>query len=279
MRVLCALLTLTLLGCPGGGAASSDAFDAAKARGKLIVAMEVGYDPFEVQLADGSYDGFDVHLAREIAEDLGVELELKNVGWEGIISDLLTGKADLIVSGMSITAERQEAVNFSEPYYSVGQVVATRIDDERITSWEDLNSTTYTVATQAGTTGEQAIRRLMPELPTEQLLTFPQINEACVNLVQGRADAVVFDHPFIARYMTEQPGKIRVLWDPFTEEEIGVAVHKDSPKMLEAVNATLTRLRESGAMDTLIERWFPAPPGQEEKPAEREPKSSDDGGE
>lgn len=263
---LCALLALaaSLLtpGCPPsggggtGGGGGQDALDQALARKKLIVAMDVGYDPFEVVLPDGSFGGFDVDLCREVAADLGVELELKNVAWTGIVSELQTGKVDAIFSGMSITAEREKTVDFSRPYYSVGQVVVKRKGDVRIGSWQDLNKQGMVVATQQGTTGEQAIKDFMPQAEVKR---FDKIDLGCVDLAQKRADAVVFDHPFCMKYVAGHP-ELEGIWQPFTEEKIAAALRQDSPKLREAIDRTIQRLESGGRMAELERKHFPPRP-------------------
>lgn len=255
---LCAALLLT--GCPasdGGAAASPDGLDQARARGKLVVCMEVGYDPFEVMAEDGKFTGYDVDLVQAVAKDLGLEVELRNVAFDGILNDLLTGQCDAVFSGMSITADRQQAVDFSRPYFSVGQVILKRKGDARIQKPADLDREGITVATQQGTTGEQAVQRTMPKA---RILRFPKADEACMAVVGGQADAVVFDHPFLIKFLARQGEALEGLLEPFTEEPIGAAVRKDSPKLREAIDRTLARLEQSGELAKLREKWFPAPP-------------------
>src|SRR5262245_18466122 len=98
---------LILVGCPPPRPAAADDLATIKARGKLVVAMDVGYDPFEKRLADGTVAGFDVDIVTEVCKDLGVTPELVNTPWEGIITALSLGKVDAIFSGMSITKQRQ----------------------------------------------------------------------------------------------------------------------------------------------------------------------------
>ena len=111
-----------------------------------------------------------------------------------------------------------------------------------------------TVTTQLGTTGEQAIKKSMPKAT---LRAFSKADEACLDVAQGKADAVVFDHPFLLAYLKNQPGQLEGLWDSFTEgEPIGVAIRKDSPDLRDAVDATLKRLEQSGELAQLKAKWF-----------------------
>lgn len=260
-RAAATLAILLLTGCPSGhpAAAPVDALELVKQRGKLVVAMDVGYDPFEVLGEDGKPKGYDVDLVHEVARDLGVQVELQNTAWDGIVGALQTGKVDAIFSGMSITEERRRAVAFSTPYFSVGQVVVKKKGDGRIKGFRDLDDPSMRVATQQGTTGEQAILRFMPKA---QLMQFAKTDEACVALSQGKCDAVVFDHPFLIKYVTLQSTELEGLWEPFTEEHIAAAVRIDSQRLLEAINATIARLEQSGELAALQAKWFPRTPGQ-----------------
>ncbi|HBP21764.1 MAG TPA: amino acid ABC transporter substrate-binding protein, partial [Planctomycetes bacterium] len=159
--LLLAVWALLLGGAPR--ALADDALDLARERGKLIVATDAGYVPFEVINPDGTFSGFDVDLLTEIGKELGLEVELRNTAWAGIIGALQANKVDLIMSGMSVTEERKKAVDFSEPYYRVGQVVIKRRGDERINSPSDLDDPALTIATQEGTTGEEAVRQKFPQ--------------------------------------------------------------------------------------------------------------------
>ena len=96
-----------------------------------------------------------------------------------------------------------------------------RPGDERIQSHQDLDDPQFTIAVQEGTTGEQAAQRLMPQAA---LLRFPKTDEACLAVIQEKADAVVFDHPYLVDYVLQQPGKLEGIWTPFTEEQIAAIV-------------------------------------------------------
>ncbi|MGE0706390.1 MAG: substrate-binding periplasmic protein [Planctomycetota bacterium] len=273
MRALLLLLPLLCCtGCPSGDAktgappkvSGNDAFDLAKARGELIVATDAGYVPFEVMSPDGTFSGFDVDLLQEVAKDLGLKCTIRNVAWDGIIGELRTSKVDMIMSGMSITKERQEVVDFSEPYYQVGQVLVKRKGDERLKSIADLNKEGLIIGTQQNTTGEKAARE---QCPKATFLTFPKLDQACLALQQSKADAVVFDLPGLHGYLRENPtAQLEGIWKPFTAEAIGAAFRKDSPKLRAAFDATLARLRKEGRYDALVKQHFAglgAPPAQQ----------------
>jgi polar amino acid transport system substrate-binding protein len=264
-RFLLAALALVLAtGCPPAGPeGGNDAFDQAKARGKLVIGLDAGYVPFEMLASDGSYEGYDIDLIQAVAQDMGLEAEIKNVTWDGIIPALKTGKIDAIFSGMSVTEDRKRAVAFSEPYYHVGQVVVKRKGDDRFSKWQDLNQGGIRIATQQGTTGEFAAER---EIPKAEIVRFDKVDEACLAVIQEKADAVVFDHPYLVKYVADHPDQLDGLWEPFTSEAIAVAIRKDSPKLLDAVNSTFKRLETSGELETLRDKWFPEPGAASQAP-------------
>ncbi len=225
-----------------------------KQRGKLIVAQEVGYLPFEMKTSSGKLIGYDVELARLLAQELGVAVEFKNVAWDGIIPTLRTGKVDCIISGMSIDAKRQKVVDFTTPYYHTGQsVLINSKDKDKYKSYKDLNQKGLTITVQAGTTGEKAVRRLMPLARTKPL---DKAVEAAIEVQQGRAAAMVFDQPFIAIYAMRNKKTTVALLEPFTEEGLGIAVRKTSPKLLAALNAALDALKQNGSLAKLEQTYF-----------------------
>jgi len=251
---LLALAALLLTGCPGPKAEQGDAFDLVKKRGKLIVGTDAGYVPFEVVEPDGSLTGFDVDLVHEVAKDLGVEVEIQNVAWAGIVGQLRTGRIDTIFSGMSITEERKQNIDFSEPYYHIGQVVVKRKADDRFKTWQELDDPQFTVATQEGTTGEGQAREKMPKA---KLLRFPKLDAACLAVIQEKADAVVFDDAGLRKYVAQREEQdLEGLWEPFSSEPIGAAIRKDSPKLKAAIDATLARLKKDGRYDALVKQYF-----------------------
>ncbi len=159
MRWLCLLALLAA----GPLAAQESALEQILKRGELRVGLEAGYMPFEMRDKSGDIIGFDVDLAKLMARQMGVKLTLVNTQWDGIIPALLTDKFDLLMGGMTITAERNLQVNFCDPYVLIGQtVLMPKKHAATIKSYRDLNTPSYTVATKLGTTGDIAARKYIP---------------------------------------------------------------------------------------------------------------------
>lgn len=254
-----ALAGLTLLACSGSGeegAASGSAdnpFDLITP-GILKVGTEPGYPPFEMKAKDGSVIGYDIDVVKGFAAKHGLELEVVESEFDGLIPALQTGKIDLAISGMTIKPERAEVVDFSRPYYQVGQVILIRKQHEgMIRNAADLNDAKWRIAVQTATTGQFAAEEHMPKA---QLLRYGTGIE-CANAVrQGDADAMVFDDPLIRIFAGENPDRVTALLEPFTKEDLGLAMKKGSAALRGAVNAYLDELDASGEAARLQEAYF-----------------------
>ncbi len=241
-------------------------------RGKLRVCFEAGYLPFEMiatrsglreqNLRTGDerrggqvvqFGGFDIDLAREMARELGVDFSPVNTRWTSIIPSLTLGRCDIIISGMSITEDRRERVDFSDPYMQVGQTVllSRRLIDE-VATYADLNAAQFTVASKPGTTGEEAVRRFMPDA---EYRPFGTEMDAANAVAEGEVDAFVYDRPFNVTYFYMHGGVI-FLDQPFTEEAIAFAIRKGDPDFLGWLNDFLGKIRADGRYDRIYNKWF-----------------------
>lgn len=255
------LIAVSMLsaGCSGGedaassGGTSENPFNLIEP-GVLRVGTEPGYPPFEMKGRDGSVIGYDIEIVEGFAEKHGLELEIVESEFDGLIPSLQTGKVDLVISGMTIKPERAEVVDFSRPYYEVGQVILIQKQhEEAITEASDLNDSRWKVAVQTATTGQFAAEEHMPEA---ELLRYGTGIE-CANAVrQGDADAMVFDDPLIRIFAGENPERVTALLDPFTKENLGLAMKKGNDALREAVNVYLEEIESSGEAARLRKAYF-----------------------
>jgi polar amino acid transport system substrate-binding protein len=223
-------------------------------RGELRVGLEVGYMPFEMRDKKGNIIGFDVDLARLMAKTMGVKLTLVNTQWDGIIPALLTSKFDLLMGGMTITAERNLQVNFADPYITIGQsVLLARKHRDSVTEYSQLDDARYTIATKLGTTGDIAAKRFMPKA---RIKSFESEADATMEVRSGRADAFVYDLPYNVVYSARFPDALVHLKEPFTREALGWAVRKGDPDFLNWLNNFLRQIRDEGVYDALYRKWF-----------------------
>jgi polar amino acid transport system substrate-binding protein len=223
--------------------------------GKLRVGMEPGYMPFEMQNKESKIVGFDVDMARLMAKEMGVELELVPTAWDGIIGSLLTDKFDIIMSGMTVTQQRNLKVNFAEPYIIVGQSILIQKDlTGIIRSYKDLNDPKYTVTSKLGTTGEQAVKRMIPRAKYKSFETEP---EAALEVINGKADAFVYDLPYCVVFFAQKgAGKLVFLDKPFTFEPLGWAIKQGDPDFLNWLNNFLSQIKGDGRYDKIYDKWI-----------------------
>lgn len=223
-------------------------------RGELRVGMEAGYIPFEMRDKRGAIIGFDVDLAKLMARYMGVKVTFINTQWDGIIPALLTDKFDILISGMTITPERNLQVNFAEPYIIIGQTILLNAKNkDAVKSVKELNDPKYTVATKLGTTGEIAARRYLGKA---KLKTFETEADAALEVRNGRADAFVYDLPFNVVYGAQYKDALVHLKEPFTKEPLGWAIRKGDPDFLNWLDHFQNQIRNDGTYDALYNKWF-----------------------
>ncbi|GAB4258534.1 MAG: transporter substrate-binding domain-containing protein [Deferrisomatales bacterium] len=236
-------------------AAQAGTLDEILERGTLRVGLEPMYMPFELHSKTGEIIGFDVDMAKRMAKAMGVELELVSTAWDGIIPALLTKKFDIIMSGMTATQERNLRVNFANPYIVVGQTILINKKYEgKIQSYKDLNDSKYKITSKLGTTGEQAVKRLIPKAT---YLSFETEQEGVMEVVNGRADAFVYDLPYCAVAMAQRgEGKLVFLDNPFTYEPLAWAVRKGDYDFINWLNNFLNQVKHDGTYDKIYKKWF-----------------------
>ena len=222
-------------------------------RGELIVGMEPGYMPFEMKDKKGNIIGFDVDMARAMAKAMGVKLTLVPTAWDGIIAALVTGKFDIIMSGMTVTQERNLKINFANPYISVGQTMLVAKKHAGKT-WKDLDTPEFTIVTKLGVTGEIATRKMFKNA---KIRTFETEADGAQELLNGNADAFVYDKPYNAIFMSQKGGDKVLHWDnDLTYEPLGWAIRKGDPDFTNWLNNFLTQMKGDGNYDKIYDKWF-----------------------
>lgn len=248
MKKVFLLVVLVLFGL--GGFALASTLDEIKARGKIYIGTDATYPPMEFRDEKGEIVGFDIDLGRAIAEELGVEAVFIDTAWDGIFPALDAGKFDIIISSTSITEERLKSKEMSDPYYVTSQAIAVRKDNETIKGPEDLKG--KVVAVQIGTTGDLAVS----EMEGVTVKRFDTIDKAYMEVLHGRADAVVNDLSEVAYRMKMLPDMKIVATFREGEEKYGVTMRKGELELLAAINEALRRIKESGKYDEIYRKWF-----------------------
>ncbi|MBF0572232.1 MAG: transporter substrate-binding domain-containing protein [Desulfamplus sp.] len=224
-------------------------------KGELRVGFEAGYMPFEMTDKKGNFVGFDIDIAKEMAKAMGVKFVPVNTAYDGIIPSMLTDKFDIIMSGMTVTQERNLKVNFADPYIIVGQtIILNKKHDGVVKSYKDLNDPKFIVTSKLGTTGEAAVKTKIPKATYK---SFETETEGVLEVVNGKADAFVYDLPYCVVFMAQQgEGKVLFLDQPFTYEPLAWAINKGDPDFLNFLNNFLTQLKNDGRYDTIYNKWI-----------------------
>jgi polar amino acid transport system substrate-binding protein len=223
--------------------------------GELRVGFEAGYIPFEMADKNGNFVGFDIDVAKEMAKAMGVKFVPVNTQWDGIIPALLSKKFDVLISGMTVTQERNLKINFADPYIIVGQTILLNKKHEKtVHSYKDLNDPKYVVTSKLGTTGEQAVKRMIPKATYK---SFETETEAFLEVLNGKADAYVYDLPnCVYQYAQQGAGKVIFLDKPFTFEPLAWAINKGDPDFMNWLNNFLSQIKNDGRYDTIYNKWI-----------------------
>lgn len=250
------LLILSLLLVIGAASGCSSGTQVSETGASLyLVGTEPTFPPFEMpgEKAD-EIIGFDIDLIKAIAEDQGFEVEIRKLGFDGLIMALQSGNIDIAASGMSITEERLEEVDFSDPYIDAGLAIAVSEDNEIIKGKDDLEG--KSVAVQIGTTGADKAQELKDEGLITEIKTFDTVDVVVMELMSGGVDAIINDLPVTQAYMAAQPGKIKIVGEALASDSYGFAIKKGNDELLKKINAGLKNVIESGKYDELIEKYF-----------------------
>ncbi|MBO2928522.1 transporter substrate-binding domain-containing protein [Metapseudomonas otitidis] len=249
------LASLLLSACAFTGLAHAGVVDDAVKRGTLRVGMDPTYMPFEMTNKRGEIIGFEVDLLKAMSKAMGVKLELVSTSYDGIIPALLTDKFDMIGSGMTLTQERNLRINFSEPFIVVGQTLLIRKDLEgKIKSYKDLNDGQYRITSKIGTTGEMVAKKLIAKA---QYHGFDNEQEAVMDVVNGKADAFIYDAPYnVVAVNKAGAGKLVYLEEPFTYEPLAFGLKKGDYDSINWINNWLHQIQKDGTYERIHAKWF-----------------------
>ncbi len=223
-------------------------------RNKLIVGMEVAFFPFEYANEKGEPIGFDVEIAQLAAKELGVEIEIRDMQFAGLIPALQSGKIDMIISGMTRTLTRAKTVSFTQPYFETGLcALLSKKRAANLQQAQELNAPDRILAVKLGTTGDLITGKLFPKA---QVNRFKE-ETACVReVVTGRADAFFYDQLSISKHHKENPDTTRALLTPFTYEPFSIAISKGDADFLNWLNLFLETIKADGRYQELYQKYF-----------------------
>jgi polar amino acid transport system substrate-binding protein len=218
--------------------------------GKLLVGSDTAFPPFESMNGDVA-EGFDVDLMDAIGEKLGLEVVFMTEIFDTLIPTLKAGgKFDVIASGMTIKPERQEEIDFCDPYYDSNQSLVMKAGST-YNAPEDLSG--KKIGVQSGTTGEAWAQE---NIPDATLVPFKNATEAFSAAAAGNVDAIVNDLPVSTELLKEDARGLEIVAQIPTGEQYGFAVSKDNPELRDAMNDALAELRADGTYADIYEKWF-----------------------
>jgi len=278
MAFILSVLWLVLGNAPALGAdvelSKDSTLEGILQRGELRIGLEAGYMPFEMidkrsgirqkEIRHGDFRrkgrqlsliGFDIDVGIEMAKALGVKPVFVDTLWPSIIPALKLGRFDIIFGGMSVTEARKKLVDFADPFMTVGQTVLLNARHKNsVKSYKDLNDPKFVVVSKPGTTGEEAVQRLIPNATYE---TADTEIEGAMRVMEGTADAFVYDFPFNAVFNAmHSSDQLIFLDEPFTQEPIAWAIRKNDPDFMKFLNDFLAQMRADGRFDKIYNKWF-----------------------
>lgn len=236
----------------GTGESADDLLAQIKERGSIIVAMEGTWAPWTYHDEDDNLVGYDVEVAQNIAEKLGVEVEFIEGAWDGLLAGLDAGRYDIMVNGVGVTEERAEKYNFSTPYAYNKTAVIVRGDYDEISSMEDLKGK-KTANTISSTYAAQA------EAYGATVTGVDDLNQTIELLLSKRIDATLNAEVVFNDYKKEHPdSNIKIATYSDQVEEIAIPIRKgdDTVTLLEAVNDALDEMAKDGTLTELSEKYF-----------------------
>ncbi|NMM11491.1 MAG: basic amino acid ABC transporter substrate-binding protein [Polaromonas sp.] len=243
---------------PAASAPATAASAPAPAAKVYVVGTDAAYAPFESQNEKAEIVGFDIDVAKAVAQKAGIEVKFLNTPWEGIFNSLNQGDRDLLISAITITPERRQTMDFSTPYFDAQQLIAV-MKDSKIAKFADLKK--LKVGVQNGTTGDEVITKLQGK-DSGNIKRFESTPLALKELEGGGVDAVVADNGVVVHYVNNNSDlKFKTISDAsFATEQYGLAVKKGNAELLEKINKGLVAVKADGTYAQIYTKYFGAPP-------------------
>jgi len=246
-------MVMGLAACGGSDAGSAESADAPTEAKNYIIATDTTFAPFEFQNEAGDYVGIDLDLLAAIAEDQGFAYELQPLGFNAAVQALEAGQVDGVIAGMSITEERKQSFDFSEPYFDSGVVMGVAAANEDVKSYEGLAD--KTVAIKIGTEGA-AFAESIKEQYGFETVTFDDSSAMYMDVMVGNSVACFEDYPVMG-YAIAQGVELKMVTDMEQGSSYGFAVGKgEGAELLEMFNTGLANVKESGKYQEILDLYI-----------------------
>lgn len=222
--------------------------------GTLTVGTALGELPWGAYNKEtGKPEGGEVELAALISEKMGLKLQFVNKGFDDLIPELVAQKFDVIVAGMSITDERKGEIDFTDPYYTAGQVITVKATNTTIRSKDDLGG--KIVGTLAGTTSETYAKSLTGPAAPKEVRSYDEAGKYYVELSAGKIDAVIYDSVAGSWYSKQNPD-FKVVGGRLTSEGYGIGVRKGDTELMRSLNAAIIEAKADPKYQTIVKKWY-----------------------
>ena len=244
-------------GSASGSVSNGDAAFTTVTPGKLTMSTNASFPPYEMVADDGSFEGIDIEVAGAIAEKLGLELQVDDMGFDAALQAAQTGKSDMVMAGVTVTEERQAVMDFSNSYANGVQVVIVK-EDSPIQTLDDLANANM-IGCQMGTTGYIYCSDT-PEnggFGEDHVTPYDDGAAAVQALVNGQIDAVVIDNMPAQEYVAANPG-LRILDTEYANEDYAIGVAKGNTALLDAINTALDELTADGTIQSIVDKYISA---------------------
>ena len=213
----------------------------------LVMGTNATFKPFEYK-DGGQVVGFDVELAQAIAKDMGKELKIEDMSFDGLLPALESGQIDMAVAGMSVTSEREKNALFSDPYYQASQRIIVPKNSKIANKYQLEHKK---IAVQLGTTGDQAASKIKGA----QVVQFPAAPNALQELAAGKVDAAVIDDAPAKQYVSGFPS-LKIINTPLSSENYAIAFKKGNTELAEHANKTIANMKADGRYQALLQKYF-----------------------
>jgi L-cystine transport system substrate-binding protein len=247
---------------PASGASAADLLAQVKSSGVLKVGLMGTYAPYNFLNDKKEIDGFDADIAKEVAKRLGVKAEFAPQDFSGLIPSLQAGNIDVIISQVTITDERKQQIDFTQPYITNSVKIIVKQDNNSITKLEDFKGKKIGVG--LGTNDETYLRKeVLPKVGNFEIKTYDDVITSLADLNAGRIDGTI-NNMYALKPVIEKNGfKIKAVGEPIKSDKAGIAVKKGNPQFLAALDKALTDIKADGTYNTIFKKWFGEEPPKE----------------
>ena len=244
-------------GSASGSAGNGDPAFTTVTPGKLTMSTNASFPPYEMVADDGSFEGIDIEVAGAIADKLGLELQVDDMGFDAALQAAQTGKSDMVMAGVTVTEERQSVMDFTDSYANGVQVVIVK-EDSPIQTVDDLANANM-IGCQMGTTGYIYCSDTVENggYGEDHVTPYDDGAAAIQALVNGQIDAVVIDNMPAQEYVKANPG-LKILDTEFANEDYAIGVAKGNTALLDAINGALAELKADGTIQTIVDKYINA---------------------